>query len=50
MKVKFVTKLGLMGRYNDGEEKFHIIIPKEHVSEVRNCKGKQVRIIMDDEF
>jgi len=39
-----------MGKYDDGEDKFHIIIPKQYVSQVRNLKGKHIRVYVDDEI
>ncbi|MGI8834830.1 MAG: hypothetical protein ACR2IS_19625 [Nitrososphaeraceae archaeon] len=51
LKVKFVAKLGLMGTYEkDGVEKFHIIVPKQHVGQIREWKGKQIKVIIDDEI
>ena len=52
LKIKFVAKLGLMGKYDDGEEKYHVIIPKQHVKEIKNLnlKGKQIKITMEDEL
>jgi hypothetical protein len=40
-----VAKLGAMA-----EDKFHIIVPKQFNDKIRNLKGKQVKIIMDDEL
>jgi hypothetical protein len=51
MKVKFVAKLGAMGKYDkDGEDKFHIMIPRQFIDEVRDLKGKQVKVTIEDEF
>ncbi len=50
LKIKFVAKLGIMGKYEDGEEKFHIIVPKQYVDQVRNLKGKQVKMTLEDEL
>jgi hypothetical protein len=51
LKIKFVAKLGAMGTYSDGEEKFHVMIPKQYISnEIRNLKGKQVKITLEDEI
>ena len=34
----------------DGVDKFHLIIPKEYGKQVRDLKGKQVRVYVDDEI
>jgi hypothetical protein len=40
-----------MGKYQkDGEDKFHIIIPRGYIDQVRSLKGKQVRVEIDDEI
>jgi hypothetical protein len=39
-----------MGPYGDGVDKFHLIIPKEYVKKVKDLKGKQVRVYVDDEI
>ena len=50
LKIKFIVKLGTMGTYGDGEDKLHLIIPKEYVDQLRDLKGKQVRVYVDDEI
>ena len=45
LQIVFVAKLGTMG-----EDKFHVIIPKQFNDKIRNLKGKQVKLIMDDEL
>lgn len=51
LKIKFVAKLGAMGTYSDGEEKFHVMIPKQFINnEIRDLKGKQVKITLEDEI
>jgi hypothetical protein len=50
LKIKFIVKLGTMGTYGDGVDKFHLIIPKEYGKQVRDLKGKQVRVYVDDEI
>lgn len=51
MKIVFVAKLGSMGRYErDQEQKFHVMIPREHISKIKNLKGKQVKVTIEDEF
>lgn len=51
MKIVFVAKLGSMGRYErDQQQKFHVMIPREHIDKIKNLKGKQVKITIEDEF
>jgi hypothetical protein len=50
LKIKFIVKLGTMGTYGDGVDKFHLIVPKEYGKQVRDLKGKQVRVYVDDEI
>jgi hypothetical protein len=51
MKIVFVAKLGSMGRYErDQEQKFHVMIPREHIGKIKNLKGKQVKVTIEDEF
>ena len=45
LKVRFVAKLGVMS-----EDKFHVMIPKQFNDQVRNLKGKQVKVTIEDEF
>jgi hypothetical protein len=45
LKVRFVAKLGAMS-----EDKFHVMIPKQFNDQVRNLKGKQVKVTIEDEF
>jgi len=45
LKIVFVAKLGAMG-----EDKFHVIVPKQYNNKVRNLRGKQVRIELNDEL
>ena len=45
MKIVFVAKLGAMV-----EDKFHVIVPKHYNDKVRDLRGKQVKIILDDEL
>ena len=45
MKVVFVAKVGAMA-----EDKFHLIIPKQYNSKVKGLRGKQVRVVLDDEW
>ena len=45
LKIVFVAKLGAMS-----EDKFHIMVPKQFNEKIRNLKGKQVKIILDDEL
>jgi hypothetical protein len=45
VKIKFVARLGTIGK-----DKFHILIPKEFHEEIRSLKGKQVKVIIDDQF
>jgi hypothetical protein len=43
VKIKFVARFGTIAR-------FHILIPKEFHKEIRPLKGKQVKVIIDDQF
>jgi hypothetical protein len=45
LKIVFVAKLGAMT-----PDKFHVIIPKQFNDKIRNLRGKQVKIILDDEL
>lgn len=42
--VKFVGKISSMG------DKLIVVIPKEYHGEVKKLKGKQVRVVIDDEW
>jgi hypothetical protein len=51
LKIKFVAKLGVMGKYErDGVEKFHVIVPRQFIDDVKDLKGKQVKITIEDEI
>lgn len=51
LKIIFAAKLGAMGKYErDNEEKFHVIIPRQFVDKLRNLKGKQVKVTIEDEL
>lgn len=51
LKIIFAAKLGSMGKYQkDNEEKFHVIVPRQFVDKVRNLKGKQVKVTIEDEL
>jgi hypothetical protein len=51
MKITFAAKLSVMGKYEkDNEQKFHVMIPREHIDMVRNLKGKQVKVTIEDEL
>jgi hypothetical protein len=44
-QMKFVAKMGSMG-----DEKYHILVPK-HLHEVaKSLRGKQVKVVIDDEI
>ena len=45
LKIVFVAKLGRMA-----EDKYHVIIPKQFNSKIKNLHGKQVKMILDDEL
>lgn len=45
LKIVFVAKLGAMG-----DDKFHVMVPKQFNDQIRDLKGKQVKIIMNDEL
>ena len=44
-KFKFITKISKMG-----EGRRMIWIPKEYHDEIAKFEGKQIRVIIDDEF
>jgi hypothetical protein len=51
MKIRFVAKLGVTGKYKKGgKEKLHVLVPKEYVDQLKSLKGKQVRVVIDNEF
>jgi hypothetical protein len=51
LKIIFVAKLGGMGKYaRDNEQKFHVIIPRQHIDKIRDLKGKQVKVTIEDEI
>ena len=31
-------------------QKFHVMIPRKHIDKVRNLKGKQVKVTIEDEL
>jgi HNH endonuclease len=40
-----------IGKINSlGKDKFHVIVPKQYNDKVKNLRGKQVKIILDDEL
>lgn len=41
----FVAKLGRMA-----EDKFHVIVPKQYNEKIKHLKGKQVKLVLDDEL
>jgi len=43
-------ELGAMGKYSDGEDKFHIMIPKRFFKQVKDLKGEQIRVLINDEI
>jgi hypothetical protein len=50
MEIKFVAKLGAMGKYKDGLSKYHVMVPKQYIDQIENLEGKQVKIILTDEL
>lgn len=51
LKIKFVAKMGVSGKYDsDGQEKFHIMVPRQFINDVKNLKGKQVKVTIEDEI
>jgi hypothetical protein len=50
LRIKFIVKLGTMGTYDDGVDKYHLIVPKEYGKQIKDLKGKQVRVVVDDEI
>jgi hypothetical protein len=49
-KIKFIAKLGAMGKYQDGEKKYHITIPRKYISHIKDLEDEQLRVIIDNEF
>lgn len=45
LKIVFVAKLGAMT-----PDKFHVMVPKQFNDKIRNLKGKQVKIVLEDEL
>lgn len=45
LKIVFVAKLGKMG-----DDKYHIMIPKQYHDKIKHLQGKQVKLILDDEL
>lgn len=45
LKIVFVAKLGRMA-----EDKFHVIVPKQYNEKIKHLKGKQVKLVLDDEL
>jgi hypothetical protein len=40
-----------MGTYSDGEEKFHVMVPKQFINEeIRDLRGKQIKVTIEDEI
>jgi hypothetical protein len=51
LKIKFVAKLGGIGNYeSDGEQKYHVMIPRQFIDQVKDLKGKQVKVTIEDEI
>jgi hypothetical protein len=51
LRIKFVAKLGSIGKYqSDNEEKYHIMIPKQFIYDIKDLKGKQVKVTIEDEI
>jgi hypothetical protein len=50
LKIKFIAKLGAMGKYKDGQEKYHVMIPKQYFNQVKDLRGTDVRIVIDNEI
>jgi hypothetical protein len=50
LKIKFIAKLGAMGKYQDGEKKYHIIIPRKYISHIKDLEDEQLRAVIDNEF
>lgn len=53
LKIKFVAKLGVSGKYTkDGLTKFHIMIPRQFAEELErlHLEGKQVKVTVEDEI
>jgi hypothetical protein len=48
---KYIYKLTGNGKYqSDNEEKYHIMIPKQFIHDVKDLKGKQVKVTLEDEI
>jgi hypothetical protein len=41
---------GAMGKYQDGEKKFHIIIPKKYINQIRDLEDEHIRVEIDNEI
>jgi hypothetical protein len=52
MKIRFVSKLGTIGRYSDNRKKYHVMIPKQFIDELDtlDLEGKQVKVTIEDEI
>ena len=53
LKIKFVAKLGVSGKYDkDGRTKYHIMVPRQHIDQIESLdlEGKQVKVTIEDEF
>jgi hypothetical protein len=50
LRIKFIAKLGAMGKYQDGEKKFHIIIPRKYIDQIRELEDEHIRVEIDNEI
>lgn len=45
LRMSFVAKLGA-----ETQDKSHLIVPKQDNEKIRHLKGKQVKLILEDEL
>ena len=50
LEIKFIAKIGPTGKYSDGAEKFHVMIPKRYLDKVKKLKGEQVKVVINDDI
>ena len=50
LRIKFIAKLGAMGKYQDGKDKFHIIIPKQYIDQIKKYTRSPHCLEMDNEI
>jgi hypothetical protein len=52
MRIRFVSKLGTIGKYSDNRRKYHVMIPKQFIDELDKLdpEGKQIKVTIEDEI